>query len=254
MELQGRGAIVTGAGTGVGRATALRLAERGCHVAVNYSRSQKEAEQVAAEARQHGVRAMALRADVSQDADCRALVQAALAKFGRLDVLVNNAGTTDFIPHANLDDVQDGHWERILGTNLKGPFQCARAARDALQADGGGQVVNVSSVAGVYGIGSSIPYCCSKAALNTLTVTLARVLGPTVQVNAVAPGFIDGSWLRGGLGPAFDAVKSAMQERSLLGKVCTPEDVRDAIFGFLEGSALVTGQILVVDGGAGISS
>lgn len=254
MELQGRGAIVTGAGTGVGRATALRLAERGCNVAVNYSRSQKEAEQVAAEARRHGVRAMSLRADVSQDADCRALVQAALAEFGRLDVLVNNAGTTDFIPHANLDDVKDEHWERILGTNLKGPFQCARAARDALQADGGGQVVNVSSVAGVYGIGSSIPYCCSKAALNTLTVTLARVLGPTVQVNAVAPGFIDGSWLRGGLGPAFDAVKNAMQERSLLGKVCTPEDVRDAIFGFLEGSALVTGQILVVDGGAGISS
>lgn len=253
MELQGRGAIVTGAGTGVGRATALRLAERGCHVAVNYSRSQKEAEQVAAEAREHGVRAMALRADVSQDSDCRALVQAALAEFGRLDVLVNNAGTTDFIPHANLDDVNDGHWERILGTNLKGPFQCARAARDALQADGGGQVVNVSSVAGVYGIGSSIPYCCSKAALNTLTVTLARVLGPAVQVNAVAPGFIDGSWLRGGLGPAFDAVKNAMQERSLLGKVCTPEDVRDAIFGFLEGSALVTGQVLVVDGGAGIS-
>jgi len=237
----------------VGRATALRLAERGCHVAVNYSRSQKEAEQVAAESRQHGVRAVALRADVSQDADCRALVQSALAEFGRLDVLVNNAGTTDFIPHANLDDVQDEHWERILGTNLKGPFQCARAARDALQADGGGQVVNVSSVAGVYGIGSSIPYCCSKAALNTLTVTLARVLGPTVQVNAVAPGFIDGSWLRGGLGPAFDAVKSAMQNRSLLGKVCTPEDVRDAIFGFLEGSALVTGQVLVVDGGAGIS-
>ncbi|MDD9802345.1 MAG: SDR family NAD(P)-dependent oxidoreductase [Deltaproteobacteria bacterium] len=254
MELQERGAIVTGAGTGVGRATALRLAERGCHVAVNYSRSQQEAEQVAAEARQHGVRAMALRADVSQDADCRALVQAALAEFGRLDVLVNNAGTTDFIPHANLEDVKDEHWERILGTNLKGPFQCARAARDALQAHGGGQVVNVSSVAGVYGIGSSIPYCCSKAALNTLTVTLARVLGPAVQVNAVAPGFIDGSWLRGGLGPAFDAVKSAMQDRSLLGKVCTPEDVRDAIFGFLEGSALVTGQVLVVDGGAGISS
>jgi len=252
MDLAGKAAIVTGAGTGVGRATALRLAEHGCSVLVNYSRSKNAAEEVAAAARNAGVNAVAMRADVSQDAECRNLVERAVSEFGRLDVLVNNAGTTEFIPHADLDRVTDKTWEQILGVNLKGPFQCARAAREALRADGGGQVVNVSSVAGIYGTGSSIPYCASKAGLNLLTVILARVLGPEVQVNAVAPGFIDGSWLQAGLGPAFEPIKQHQTARSVLGKVCTPEDVRDAILALLEGSALVTGQVLVVDGGAGI--
>jgi 3-oxoacyl-[acyl-carrier protein] reductase len=253
MDLRGKAAIVTGGGTGVGRATALALAERGCAVAVNYSRSKDAAEEVAAQARAMDVPALAVRADVAADAECRALVERAVGEFGRLDVLVNNAGTTEFIPHTELDKVTDEAWDHILGVNLRGPFQCARAAKAALEADGGGHVVNVSSVAGVYGTGSSIPYCASKAGLNVLTVILARVLGPAVQVNAVAPGFIDGGWLRQGLGPAFDAVRDHYAGRAPLGKVCTPEDVRDAILGFVEGSALVTGQVLVVDGGVGIA-
>ena len=254
MKLDGKAAIVTGASSGVGRATALALAERGCAVLVNYSRSEEAAEEVAASAREKGVRSFAFRADVSRDAECRAMVEAAQSELGRLDVLVNNAGTTDFIPHAELEKVTDEVWERILAVNLKGPFQCARAARAALRAEGGGQVVNVSSVAGVHGTGSSIPYCASKAALNVLTLILARVLGPEVQVNAVAPGFIDGSWLRQGLGTAFEAARGLFASRAPLGRVCTPEDVRDAILSFLEGSALVTGQVLVVDGGAGIAA
>ncbi len=251
MQLEGKAAIVTGAGTGVGRSTALALAERGCSVVVNYSRSKDAAEAVAAEARDRGVRALAVRADVSRDRDCRALVAAATTELGRLDVLVNNAGTTSFIPHPELERVTDEDWETILGVNLKGPFQCSRAALPALKADGGGQIVMVSSVAGVYGTGSSIPYCASKAALNNLTITLARVMGPEVRVNAVAPGFIDGAWLKAGLGEAFDLARKAMEGRSLLGRVCTPDDVRDAILGFLQGSDLVTGEVLVVDGGAG---
>lgn len=254
MELDGKAAIVTGSGTGVGRATALRLAELGCHVVVNYSRSKDAAEEVAAAARGRGVRAVAVRADVSDDADCRALVAAAVAELGRLDVLVNNAGTTDFIPHPELEKVTDEVWDRILGVNLKGPFQCARAAKPHLQADGGGHVVNVSSVAGVYGTGSSIPYCASKAALNVLTVILARVLGPEVQVNAVAPGFIDGSWLKAGLGDSYEGAKRFYESRSPIGRVCTPESVRDAILGLLQGQAPITGQVLVVDGGVGIAS
>jgi 3-oxoacyl-[acyl-carrier protein] reductase len=254
MELKGAAAIVTGAGTGVGRATALALAEHGCSVIVNYSRSQEAAEQVASEASDKGVKALAVKADVSQDADCRRLVETATEAFGRLDVLINNAGTTVFIPHADLEKVTQDDWDTILGVNLVGPFQMTRAAAAALKADGGGQVVNVSSVAGVYGTGTSIPYCASKAGLNILTVTLARVMGPEVQVNAVCPGFIDGSWLKGGLGPAFDPVKKAMLGRSLLGAVCTPEDVKDAIFGFLLGSRLVTGEAMIVDGGVGKSS
>ena len=253
MDLEGKAALVTGGGTGVGRSTALALAGKGCHVLVNYSRSKDAAEEVAAEARGAGVKAIAVQADVAQDADCRRLVDAAVSEFGRLDVLVNNAGTTSFIPHAELDKVDDEVWDSIMGVNLKGPFQCARAAKPHLEADGGGHVVNVSSVAGVYGTGSSIPYCTSKAGLNVLTVILARVLGPNIQVNAVAPGFIDGGWLQQGLGPAFDAVKGHMESRSLLGKVSTPDDVRDAILAFVEGSRLVTGQVTVVDGGVGIA-
>lgn len=251
MELSGKAAIVTGAGTGVGRATALALAAAGCDVVVNYSRSKDAAEAVAAEAAQQGVRALAVQANVADDADCRRLVAAASDAFGRLDVLVNNAGTTSFIPHDDLEAVTADTWESILGVNLIGPFQMARAAASALKADGGGQIVNISSVAGVYGTGSSIPYCASKAGLNNLTVTLARVMGPEIQVNSVCPGFIDGSWLQEGFGEAFDVIKQSVVDRTLLDAVCTPDDVKDAVFGFLLGSKLVTGEILVVDGGYG---
>ncbi|HSM66438.1 MAG TPA: SDR family NAD(P)-dependent oxidoreductase [Ilumatobacteraceae bacterium] len=251
MELSGKAAIVTGAGTGVGRATALALAAAGCDVVVNYSRSEAAAEAVAAEAAETGVRAIAVQANVADDGDCRRLVEAATEAFGRLDVLVNNAGTTSFIPHDDLEAVTAETWQSILGVNLIGPFQMARAAATALKADGGGQIVNISSVAGVYGTGSSIPYCASKAGLNNLTVTLARVMGPEVQVNTVCPGFIDGSWLQEGFGDAFDAIKQAVVDRTLLDAVCTPDDVKDAVFGFLLGSKLTTGEILVVDGGYG---
>lgn len=254
MELKGRAALVTGGGTGVGRATALALAARGCAVAVNYSRSQEQAEATAEEARAQGVAAIAIRADVAEDAACRALVEQTVGELGRLDVLVNNAGTTTFAAHSELDKITDADWDRIMGVNLKGPFQCARAAKEALQADGGGEIVNVSSVAGVAGVGSSIPYCASKAGLNILTVILARVMGPSVRVNAVAPGFITGRWLRDGLGePVYEAVKGAMEQRSPLGRVCDPEDVRDAILSLLEGSDLVTGQVLLCDGGMTIA-
>jgi 3-oxoacyl-[acyl-carrier protein] reductase len=251
MQLDGAAAIVTGSGSGVGRATALALARAGCSVAVNYSRSRDAAEAVAAEAGANGVDAFAVRADVASDDDCRRLVDDAVERFGRLDVLVNNAGTTSFIPHDDLDAVTADTWQTILGVNLIGPFQMARAARRALKAGDGGHIVNVSSVAGVYGTGSSIPYCASKAGLNNLTVTLARVMGPEVQVNAVCPGFIDGSWLQQGFGESFDAIKQAVVSRSLLGAVSTPEDIKDAIFGFLMGSKLTTGELLVVDGGVG---
>jgi NAD(P)-dependent dehydrogenase (short-subunit alcohol dehydrogenase family) len=254
MKLAGMAAIVTGGGTGVGRATALALAERGCHVLVNYSRSAAEAEDTAREVRARGVQGVALRADVADDAACRQLAERAVAEFGRLDVLVNNAGTTSFIPHGELEKVKREDWDRILAVNLIGPFQCVRAAREALERDGGGVVVNVSSVAGVVGTGSSIPYCASKAGLNMLTVMLARSLGPKIRVNAVAPGFITGRWLREGLGePIYEAMKKGLEGRTPLQRVCDPEDVRDAILSLIEGSDLVTGQVLLVDGGMTIA-
>ncbi|MFN0085777.1 MAG: SDR family NAD(P)-dependent oxidoreductase, partial [Blastocatellia bacterium] len=169
MEIAGKAAVVTGGGTGVGRATALSLAQRGCSVLINYSRSKDEAEATAAEVAQLGVKGLAVRADVANDADCRRMIEVAVREFGRLDILVNNAATTAFIKHDDLEGVTDEVWQRILTVNLMGPFQCARAARAALLASGNGEIVNVSSVAGLAGIGSSIPYAASKAALNNLT-------------------------------------------------------------------------------------
>lgn len=254
MELEGRAALVTGAGTGVGRATALQLAARGCSVLVNFQRSREAAHEVAEQVRAAGVAGVAMQGDVAEDADCRALVARAASEFGRLDVLVNNAGTTVFVPHAELDKLGDDAWSRIFAVNVKGPFQCARAARDLLKQHGGGEVVNVSSVAGLIGTGSSIAYCASKAALNNLTLTLARVLGPEIRVNAVAPGFITGPWLREGLGAAaYEAIKAQIERRVALGRVCEPSDVADAILALIEGSDLVTGQVLPVDGGMTIA-
>lgn len=249
MELAGRAAIVTGGGTGVGRATSLELARRGCSVLVNYSRSREEAEKTAAEVAALGVRGVPFLADVADDAACRGLVEAARKELGRLDVLVNNAGTTVFVPHQDLEGLSADDFQRVYAVNAIGPFQCARAARSLMDESGGGEIVNVSSVAGVAGTGSSIAYCASKAALNNLTITLARVLAPGIRVNAVCPGFITGRWLEGGLGDAYEPAKASQARRAPLGRVCDPEDVRDAIVGVITGSDMMTGQILVVDGG-----
>ena len=248
-RLAGKTALVTGGGTGVGRATALQLAQLGCAVAVNYSRSQGEAEQTRADLEKLGVPALALQADVADDGSVRAMLAAIEKAWGRLDVLVNNAATTVFVGHGDLDKLSDEDWDRVFSVNVKGAFHCARAARPLLAASGDGQIVNVSSVAGVAAIGSSLPYCASKAALNNLTVALARALAPEIRVNAVAPGAIQSRWLEQGYGRAYEAVLKGAAERSALKKTCTPDDVADAILALLTGSALVTGQIVVCDGG-----
>ncbi|MCF6284318.1 MAG: SDR family oxidoreductase [Candidatus Hydrogenedentes bacterium] len=247
-------AIVTGSSRSVGRATALALAERGYAVAINYSTSHREAEAVVQEIQVLGGRAISVQADVSDNDSCKHLVDCTVERLGRLDALINNAGTTSFIPHNALDQITDEDWDRIMGVNLKGPFQMVRAALPALTENGGGCVVNVASIAGLSATGSSIPYCASKAALLNMTVALARVCAPEVRVNAVAPGFIEGAWLKQGLGNAYDMVKKQCEERSPLHKVCQPEDVSDAIMALVEGSQLVTGQTVVVDGGMLIGS
>ncbi|MFN2428123.1 MAG: SDR family NAD(P)-dependent oxidoreductase [Candidatus Binatia bacterium] len=252
MKLEGKAAVVTGGGTGVGRATALELARGGCSVLVNYSKSRDDAEQTAAEVSALGVRGIAVQADVSDDEACRRLADTAQREFGRLDILVNNAGTTEFIPHHELDRLTPETWNRIFGVNLVGPFQCARAVRAAMEASGGGAIVMTSSIAGTNGIGSSIPYCASKAALNNLTLTLARALAPGIRVNAVAPGFIRGRWLKEGYGDNYEMLEQLASARAVLKKVCDPEDVAAAILGFIA-SDLITGQVLVVDGGLTIA-
>jgi 3-oxoacyl-[acyl-carrier protein] reductase len=253
MKLEGCAAIVTGGGTGVGRATALALAARGCAVAVNYSKSRDEAEATAEEARSKGVKAMAVCADVASDEACRAFVEAATKEFGRLDLLCNNAGTTVFVDHKDMDALDTESWDRIFAVNVRGAFQMIRAARGALAEGQGGEIVNTTSVAGTHGIGSSIPYCASKAAMNNLTVTAARALAPAIRVNAVAPGFITGRWLESGYGDAYEVIRDYAASKAPLGKVCDPEDVAAAILSIVEGPDLVTGQVMVLDGGMTIA-
>lgn len=250
MDLQGKAALVTGGATGIGRATALRLAQSGCSVAVNFSRSVDEAEATAAEIREMGVDAIAVQGDVAEDADCRRVAAEAVDALGRLDVLLNSAGVTIHVDHADLDGLALEDWHRLFAVNTIGPFQMMRAAADHLRADGGGEVINVSSVAGVAGIGSSHPYCASKAALNSLTVTMARVLAPEVRVNAVAPGFVTGRWWIEGRGQeVHDAVQGHLENTVPLQGVCTPDDVAASIMGLITGSDLVTAQVVVIDGG-----
>tara|TARA_B100000959_G_scaffold282608_1_gene349441 strand:+ start:512 stop:1294 length:783 start_codon:yes stop_codon:yes gene_type:complete len=248
MDLEGRASLVTGASRGVGAATALQLAKAGCRVAINYNQSTDRAESVAARCREVGVEAILVQGDVAEDAVCRAIVQQAMETFGELDILINNAGTTRFIDFPDLDAVTDEDWERIFAVNLKGPFQMARAARVALATGEGGVIVNTASIAGMVGAGSSIPYCASKAALINLTLSLARTLGPTIRVNAVAPGFIEGEWLQKGLGEAYEQVKERKAAGTVLGAVSTPEDVAQGILAMVT-APKTTGHTLVIDGG-----
>ncbi len=242
-------AIITGGGTGVGRATTLGLTKLGYRVVINYSKSQADAEETIREVRGLGGEGIAMRADVGDDSDCRDLVSAAVARFERLDVLVNCAGTTEFIPFHDLEGATDEVWQRLYQVNVIGAFHCARAAREAMLASGGGSIVNVSSVAAQLGQGSSIPYCCTKAALDNLTVSLARTFAPHVRVNGIAPGFIEGRWTQGGLGERYDTIKKAYERTLPLGRVCQPEDIADGIISLITGSKIVTGQTLTVDAG-----
>lgn len=250
MNLTGKAAIVTGGGTGVGRATSLLLAEQGCAVLVNYSRSREKAEQTAADCEKRGVKALAFRADVSKDDDCKAMVASAEQAFGHLEVLVNNAGQTKFCAHDNLDGLEASDWQRILGVNLIGPYLVTRAAQGLLAAgEEGGEIVMTSSVAGLIGMGSSIAYCASKAGLNNLTMTLARALAPKIRVNAIAPGFIDGEWLQQGFGTAYDKILENTVERTPLKRVATPESVAAGILSILTGPGLMTGHVMPHEGG-----
>ncbi len=251
MKVDGRVALITGGATGLGKATSLALGRLGCSVGVNHvAATRREAEQVVAELLALGVRAVPVEADVTESSACGAMVDAVVRKLGRLDILVNCAGVTRFIPHSALDDVSGQDWDLILGVNVKGTFQSARACCSAMEASGGGVIVNVASIAGLNGAGSSIPYAVSKAGVINLTQALARVLAPKIRVNAVAPGFIEGRWMRDGLGDRYSTSRESFAAASPLGRVCQPEDVAEAIVSLITGSEMVTGQTLVCDGGA----
>ena len=245
-----RAAIVTGSSSGVGAATVQQLAAKGWNVVINYSRSDAAAEAVAELCRAKGAEVHVQRANVADDGDCRALVAGAVERFGRLDALVNNAGTTKFVNHADLDGLDADDFHHIYGVNTVGAYQMTRAAAPHLRAAGTAAVVMVASIAGVKGIGSSIAYAASKGAMITMTKSLARVLGPEIRVNAVCPGFIQGEWLREGMGPeVYDRSKAFLESSVPLKLTATAETVAESIIALVDSASLVTGETLLLDGG-----
>lgn len=250
IDLKGKVAIVTGSATGVGAAVARQLAAEGCNVVINYTKSKAEAEETAEACRKAGAEAILCPANVAEDADCERLVQAAIDKWGRLDHVVNNAGTTKFANHADLKALSAEDFQWIYAVNVIGPYQMAKWAEPHLRAAGKASITNVSSIAGVTGVGSSIAYAASKGALNTMTLSLARALGPEIRVNTICPGMIQSRWLQQGMGAElYDKTLKQQQNTLPLKRVSTPDDNAEIILWLIRGSELVTGEFVMVDGG-----
>jgi 3-oxoacyl-[acyl-carrier protein] reductase len=247
-------ALITGSATGVGAATALALARRGYAVLINYRQSEAEAQATMAACAATGADTQLVRGDVAEDADCRALVQACIERWGRLDALVNNAGVTSFAGAANWDAIDAATFQHIVGVNALGSFQMIRAAAPHLKA-ARGAVVNVSSVAGALGVGSSVAYIASKGALNSMTLYFARALAPEVRVNAVCPGLITTRWFKDGVGEkGFEAIKASYETGTPLGRPCTAEDVADAVLWLVDGARTMTGELVLLDSGMHLGS
>lgn len=251
-DLKGKTAIVTGSATGIGAAVAIGLAKRGANVVVNYTKSKAEAEATAEAVKQAGADVSLVQADVASDEDCRKLARAAHDAWGRIDILINNAGTTKFVTnHADLDSLSAEDFARIYSVNVIGPFQMIRACIEGLRANKDGSVVNVSSIAGVAGIGSSVAYAASKGALNTMTYSLARALAPDVRINAVCPGYVDTPWFVKQFGPEMaERIAEAEGKRSLLQRAADGEEIAKTVL-FFAGpeSRNITGETLLSDGG-----
>lgn len=248
--------IVTGSASGLGAASAEILAKEGARIVVNYSSSKKEAEQTADTCRSAGGDVVVVQGDVSKDEDCKRIAAAA-APWGKLDALINNAGVTKHMAHDNLDGLSAEDFQRIYGVNTIGPYQMVRATRALLEAGSkasgrASAVVNVSSVAGIVGFGSSVAYAASKGALNTMTISLARALSPSIRVNAVCPGFIDTPWFTKGRGEeAAKQIRQTIIEKSPLGVASTANDVAELVcFLAKPQSGHMTGEIVRIDAGA----
>lgn len=242
-------AIITGSATGVGAATALGLARRGYDVVINYSKSEREAKEAEAACRAAGADTLLVRGNVAEDADCRAIVAAAIDRWKRLDALVNNAGITTFSGSANWDALDAEVFQRIVGVNVVGTFQMIRAAVPHLKA-AQGSIVNVSSIAGALGIGSSVPYVASKGAVNSLTLHLARALAPEIRVNAVCPGLITTRWFVDGIGQeAADKLRAGYERTVPLGRACTAEDVAESVIFLVDAARTITGELILLDSG-----
>ncbi len=254
MNLKDAVCIVTGSATGIGAACAIDLARKGARVVINYTKSEADAKATQAECEKLGAETLLVQANVANDADCQRMAQAAIDQWGRIDALVNNAGTTKVaFNHADLNALQAQDFHDIYAVNVIGAFQMIRAVEPAMRKQGSGAIVNVSSIAGVMGTGTSVAYAASKGALNTMTLSLARVLGPQIRVNAVCPGFVETRWLQGALGERYERQREKVAANNPLQKTSTPEDIARAIVWLVEGADLVTGEFIIVDGGMHLS-
>ncbi len=243
-------AIITGGSRGVGAATARLLASKGWNITITCTSSMDDAENVVKECEKLGVEAIAITADVSEDNSCVQTAQETIEKWGRIDTLVNNAGTTKFVfNHADLDGLDAEDFLHIYKVNVVGPFQMVRACKEMLLNSENPSVVNISSIAGIKGLGSSLAYASSKGALNTMTKSMARNLGP-IRVNAICPGFIQGDWLRNGMGDdLYNAALENLTNNTPLKLTVTPEQVAEGIYSFIDINTVVTGETMLMDGG-----
>jgi 3-oxoacyl-[acyl-carrier protein] reductase len=244
MKLKDRVALITGGGTGMGRATALLFAREGASVVVNYSRSRAEAEEVVAQIRSAGGKASAIQASVAKESEVIAMMRRVDQEFGRLDALINNAGWTQRVPHEKLDELTDEIWNQTLDVNVRGVFYCARAAAPLLRKQKGASIVNNASIAALTGSGSSIAYAAAKAAVVTMTMSLARALAPEIRVNAIAPGFVR---------TQFANWPAEMYEKAVtkipLQRLPTVEDIANAMLFLVADARSTTGEMILVDGG-----
>ena len=242
-------ALVTGASTGIGRSAAIALAKNGYDVVINFSRSEDAAKITARDAEAAGARTLLFRCDVSDDSCVRAMIAATEKEFGRLDVLINNAGTTVDVEPKNLEGMTVEDWNRVFNVNVLGLFLVTRAAVPLLKKSPDGCIVNTCSIAGVRPSAQPLPYAASKAAVANLTKTLANALGPQIRVNAVAPGWVEGDWMQKTLGENYEGLFARRAKYTPLQRCCTTDDVADSMLSLILHNRFVTGEIIIVDGG-----
>jgi 3-oxoacyl-[acyl-carrier protein] reductase len=242
-------ALVTGAATGIGRSVVIALAKNGYDVVINYSRSEDAAKITAQSAEAAGAKPLLYRCDVSDDAAVRAMLAATEKEFGRLDVLINNAGTTVDVEPKNLQEMTVDGWNRVFAVNVLGLFLVTRAAAPLLKKSPNGCIVNTCSIAGLRPSAQPLPYAASKAAVANLTKTLANALGPQIRVNAVAPGWIEGEWMERTLAENYEGLMARRAKYTPLKRCCTEDDVADSMLSLILHNRFVTGEIIIVDGG-----
>src|SRR6266853_824617 len=247
MPTTKRAALVTGAASGIGRAAVLALARAGYDVAINYSRSEKEAKAVAEDAGRSGVRTLLCRCDVADEAGVRAMLKTVGDQFSRLDVLINNAGATAAWEPKDLESLSLEDWDRVFAVNVRGLFQVTRAAAPLLRASKG-CVVNTASIVGLRPGPQPLPYAASKAAVVSLTKTLAYNLGPEIRVNAVAPGWMEGDWMHRMLKDKYEDLMGRRAKATPLKRCVTAEDVAETMMSLVQSNRFVTGEVIVIDG------